>query len=49
MSANCGFIVNFPIYDQSGAIRKPNSEDTVCKTCVFIHSNLSLKTELKIL
>ena len=33
MSENRDVIVTFPIYDQSGAIRKPNSGRMVCKTC----------------
>ena len=40
MSANGIVIVIFPIYDQSGAIRKPDSGRTVCKTYIFIKSNL---------
>ena len=32
MSANCDFIVIFPIYGQFGAIRKPGSGCIVCKT-----------------
>ena len=40
MSANCNFIVIFPIYGQFGAIRKPDSGRIVCKTYIFINSNL---------
>ena len=40
MSANGIVIVIFPIYDQSGAIRKPDSGRIVCKTYIFIKSNL---------
>ena len=40
MSANCDVIVIFPIYSQFGAIRKPDSEHIVCKTYIFINSNL---------
>ena len=40
MSENCDAIVFFPIYCQFGAIRKPDSERIVCKTYVFINSNL---------
>ena len=40
MSANCDVTDIFPIYGQSGAIRKPDSERIVCKTCMFINSNL---------
>ena len=40
MSKNCDVIVIFPIYGQFGAIRKPDSGRIVCKTYVFINSNL---------
>ena len=40
MSANCDVIVIFPIYGQFGAIRKPDSGRMVCKTNIFINSNL---------
>ena len=40
MSENCDVIVIFSIYDQFGAIRKPDSQCRVCKTYVFINSNL---------
>ena len=40
MSVNCDVIVFFPIYDQFGAIQKPNSERIVCKTYIFINTNL---------
>ena len=40
MSANCHVIVIFPIYDQSAAIRKPDSECMVYKTYVFNNSKL---------
>ena len=40
MSAKCDVIVNFPIYGQFGAIRKPDSGRIVCKTYMFINSNL---------
>ena len=40
MSANCDVIVIFPIYGQFGAIQKLDSGRTVCKTCIFINSNL---------
>ena len=40
MSANCDVIVIFPIYGQFGAIRKPDSGRIVCKTYIFINSNL---------
>ena len=45
MSENCHVIVIFPIYGQFGAIWKPDSARTVCKTYIFINSNLlSYKT-----
>ena len=34
------WIVIFLIYSQFGAIRKPDSGSIVCKTSVFINSNL---------
>ena len=37
---NCDFIVIFTIYDQFGANRKPDSGRMVCKTYIFIKSNL---------
>ena len=37
---NCDVIVIFPFYDQFGAIRKPDSGRMVCKTYIFIYSNL---------
>ena len=40
LSSNCGVIVIFPIYSQFGAIRKPDSGRIICKTCIFINSNL---------
>ena len=40
MSGNCDVIVFFPIYGQFGAIRKPDSGRRVCKTHIFINSNL---------
>ena len=39
-STNCDVIVIFQIYDQFGAIRKPDSRCIVCKTYIFINSNL---------
>ena len=46
ISANCDVIVIFPISGQFGAIRKPESERIVCRTYIFIKSNLlSYKTE----
>ena len=41
MSANYGVIVIFPIYGQFGAIQKLDSGRIVCKTYIFINSNLS--------
>ena len=40
MLANCDFIVIFPIYGQSGAIQKLDSECITCKAYIFINSNL---------
>ena len=40
---NCDVIVIFSIYDQFGAIRKPDSERIVCKTYIFINSNKNWK------
>ena len=40
MSANCDVIVFPPIFSQFGAIQKPDSECIVCKTYIFINSNL---------
>ena len=40
MSVNFDVIVIFPIYGQSGAIRKPVSRRIVCKAYIFINSNL---------
>ena len=37
---NCDVIVIFSIYGQFGAIRKTNSGRVVCKTYIFINSNL---------
>ena len=38
---NCDVIAIFPIYDQFGAIWKPDSGRIVCKTYIFINNNLS--------
>ena len=40
MSENCDVIAIFPIYGQFGAIWKPDSSRIVCKTYIFINSNL---------
>ena len=40
ISANCEAIVIFPIYGQFGAIPKPDTGRIVCKTYIFIISNL---------
>ena len=40
MLANCDVIVIFQIFDQFGAILKPDSGCMVCKTYIFINSNL---------
>ena len=39
MSKNCDVIVIFSIYGQFGAIQKPDSGCSNCKTYVFIKSN----------
>ena len=45
MSENCDVIAIFPIYSQFGILWKPDSGPIVCKTYVFINSNLlSYKT-----
>ena len=40
MSENCDAIAIFPMYGQFGAIWNPDSEHIVCKTYIFIKSNL---------
>ena len=40
MSENCDVIAIFPIYGQFGAIWKPDSGRIVCKTYIFINSDL---------
>ena len=40
MLANCDVIVIFLIYDQFGAIRKPDYARMICKAYIFINSNL---------
>ena len=40
MLANSDVIIFFPIYDQFGDIRKPDSGRIVCKTYIFIKNNL---------
>ena len=40
MSTNCDGIVIFPIYGQFEAIQKTDSRHIVCKTYIFIKSNL---------
>ena len=40
MSENYDVIIIFPIYDQFGVIQKPDSGHIICKTYVFINSNL---------
>ena len=40
MSNNCDVIAIFPIYNQFGAIWKPDSGGIVCKIYIFINSNL---------
>ena len=39
MSVNCDIVVS-PIYGQFGAIRKPGSGRIVCKSYIFMNSNL---------
>ena len=40
MSEICGAIVIFRIFDQFGAVRRPDSGHRVCKSYVFSNSNL---------
>ena len=40
MSENCDVIVIFWIFGQSGAVRRPDSGQRVCKSYVFRNSNL---------
>ena len=40
MSESCNIIVIFSIYGQFGAFQKPDSRCRICKTYVFINSNL---------
>ena len=40
MSEYCDVIAIFPICNQFGAIQKPDSVSIVCKTYIFINSNL---------
>ena len=40
MSENCDVIAIFSVYDQFGAIWKPDSGRTICKTYIFVNSNL---------
>ena len=40
MAANRDVIVIFSIYSQFGTIRRPDSRCIVCKTYIFINSNL---------
>ena len=40
MSENCDVNDIFPTYGQFGANRKPDSRHTVCKSYIFINSNL---------
>ena len=41
MSENCDVIAIFPIYSHLGAIWKPDFGRIVCKTYIYINSNLS--------
>ena len=47
MSQNCDVIVIFSICCQFGGIRKPDSGCLVCKTYIFINSNLLSFQNLK--
>ena len=40
MSVNCDVLVIFPIYGEFGTVQKPGSGRIVCKTYIFINSNL---------
>ena len=40
MTEKCDIIAIFPIYVQFGAIRKPDSGRIICKTFIFINTNL---------
>ena len=40
MLENCDVMDIFPIYSQFGAIRKLDSRCIICKTYIFINSNL---------
>ena len=40
ISVSFDVIVIFPIYGQFGAIRKPDSRRIICKSYIFINSNL---------
>ena len=40
MSKNCDITAIFPIHGQFGAICKPRSRCLVCKTYIFINSNV---------
>ena len=40
MSGNFDFIVIFQIFDQFGAVQRPYSRHSVCKSYVFSNSNL---------
>ena len=40
MLGSCDVISIFSIYDQFGAILKPDSGRIVCKTYIFVNSNL---------
>ena len=40
MLENCDVIVIFPIHGRFGAITKPDFTRIVCKTYIFINSNL---------
>ena len=39
MSENCDVIVIFRVFNQFGAVRRPDSAHRVCKSYVFSNSN----------
>ena len=48
ISENCDVIAIFSIYNQSGAIWKPDSGSIVCKIYIFINSHLLSYKDLKL-
>ena len=47
MSGNCDVIAIFQIFDQLGAVQRPDFGHRICKSYVFINSNLLSKKTLK--